>query len=176
MKLALIFALLLGFGLTVLGQKVPKKTGSKASQEEAQAALDFHNKVRREVGTPPLEWSAKVAAYAQAWANNLAKSGCKMEHRPNDGKWKRIYGENLFLGSGQEYTLTSASESWYSEIKDYKGEKLNNSNFHAVGHYTQMVWRNTKSVGMARAECPNGEIIIVASYDPTGNYLGEKAY
>ncbi len=176
MKKALMSSFILFLNGVVFCQTVPFKTGSKATQADAQAALDYHNKVRKEVGTPPLEWSSKVASYAQAWANNLAKKGCKMEHRPNDGKWKRIYGENIFWGSGKKYTLTNAAESWYSEINDYKHEKITNSNFHAVGHYTQMVWRNTKSVGIGVAECPNGDTIIVASYDPAGNYLGEKAY
>lgn len=158
-------------------QNVPKSTGSKVSRQDAQEALDFHNKVRKEVGTAPLEWSAEVAKYSQAWADHLAKEkSCQMEHRPNDGDWKRIYGENLFWGSGAKYTAKEASENWYSEIKDYKNEPLNNSNWYGVGHYTQMVWKNTTKVGIGQATCPNGDTIIVGNYDPAGNYLGEKAY
>ncbi len=84
------YFLLLGlqlFSVTVFSQKVPGATGSKVSQEDAQEALNFHNKVRKDVGTSPLEWSAGLARYAQAWADHLAKDGnCKMQHRPHDGK------------------------------------------------------------------------------------------
>lgn len=165
------------FSMAALGQKVPNATGSKVPQEDAQLALDFHNKVRKDVGTSPLEWSAQLARYAQAWADHLAKDGnCKMQHRPHDGKWKQIHGENIFWGSSSEYNAKDASETWYSEIKDYKHGVLTNSNWYATGHYTQMVWKTTTKVGIAQAVCPNGAIIIVGNYDPAGNYLGEKAY
>jgi len=39
-----------------------------------------------------------------------------------------------------------------------------------------MFWRNTKKVGWGVAKCKNGSYIIVANYDPPGNYMGEKAY
>jgi uncharacterized protein YkwD len=176
MKVVLILLVVVCQLRPVIGQTVPAVTGSKTKQFDAQAALDFHNKVRKEVGSSTLEWSAELAAYAQEWADNLAKKDCKMEHRPNEGKWKRIYGENIFWGSGAEYNLVDACKSWYSEIKDYKHEKLNSTNWYAAGHYTQMVWRNTKSVGIAMAQCSSGAVIIVANYNPPGNYMGEKAY
>src|SRR5262249_32269949 len=81
-------------------QTVPSSTGSKISQSDAQAALEYHNKVRKEVGSPPLEWSVELSAYAQAWAEHLAKNNkCKMQHRPHEGKWKQVHGENIFWGS-----------------------------------------------------------------------------
>ena len=60
-------------------QKVPVNTGSKVAKEDAQTALDFHNKVRKDVGVPPLEWSPELAAFAQLWANKLADGGCELE-------------------------------------------------------------------------------------------------
>src|SRR5688572_28011106 len=99
-KLVIGFILSLTF-LTAGAQTVPAVTGSNASQKDAQIALDHHNKVRKDVGTPPQEWSVELAKYAQAWANNLANNkNCKMEHRPYSGEWKQKYGENIFWGSG----------------------------------------------------------------------------
>ncbi|MBS1681692.1 MAG: SCP-like extracellular [Bacteroidetes bacterium] len=176
-KINLMFLLVLMYGIST-GQTVPQKTGSGVSQEDAQAALDFHNKVRKDVGSPPLEWSEELAAYAQAWADNLAKNNnCEMKHRPHDGsKWKQIHGENIFWGSASSYNAKDASESWYSEIKDYKHGPLTSGNWYATGHYTQLVWKNTKKVGIAQAVCSSGAIIIVANYDPPGNYMGQKPY
>jgi len=160
----------------VFGQTVPATTGSKVDQKEAQEALDFHNKVRKDVGTAPLEWSAELAAYAQAWADNLAKRNCAFEHRPHSGEFKQIHGENIFWGSGMAYTVVTASKSWYDEIKEYKHAPLNNDNWSVAGHYTQMVWKSTTQVGIAKAICQGGETLIVANYDPAGNYMGQSAY
>ena len=95
------------FANCAIAQTVLAKTGSKVSQADAQIALDFHNKVRKDVGTVPLKWSAELAQYAQAWADNLANTGCDMKHRPNSGEWKQIHGENIFWGSGKDYRTSS---------------------------------------------------------------------
>jgi hypothetical protein len=101
LTLCLVFvAVSMWIHLTISAQIVPEKTGSRISREEARAALDFHNRVRSDVGSPPLEWSAKLSEYAQAWADELASSGCKMKHRPHSGKWEQIYGENIYWCSG----------------------------------------------------------------------------
>jgi len=159
----------------VQAQKVPVATGSDISQKDAQEALDFHNMVRADVGSPKLKWSEDLARYAQLWADQLAAQ-CKLEHRPSSGRWKQKYGENIFWGDGEEYKALQASESWYSEIKDYKYGKINNTNWYKTGHYTQMVWKNTTHVGMGMAVCKDGAILIVANYNPSGNYMGEKPY
>ena len=174
MKLLFIISGLLIIS-TSFSQQVPDNTGSSISVKEAQAALDFHNKIRKNVGEPPLEWSASLSACAQEWAENLAKS-CKMEHRPVGGKWARKYGENLFWGSGREFTALEASQAWYSEVKKYHYAAIDQSNWEPTGHYTQMVWKGTTKIGMALVHCNDGAIIIVANYDPPGNYLGQKPY
>ena len=157
-------------------QTVPEKTGSNVNQYEGQIALNFHNKARKDVGIPALEWSVDLAKYAQEWADHLAKKGCKMEHRPNEGEFAEKYGENIFWGMGVEYSALDATRGWYDEIKDYKHEPISEKNWSRAGHYTQMVWRNTTKVGIGRATCKTGETIIVANYDPAGNYIGESAY
>ncbi len=160
----------------VQAQTIEGNTGSKITKSEAQTALDFHNKVRSDVGAPALIWSPELAKYAQEWADHLASKGCKMQHRPHDGKWAQKYGENIFWGKGMDYSALDASKSWYSEIEDYTYGKVNNSNWNKTGHYTQMVWKNTTQVGIALAKCSDGAIIIVANYDPAGNYMGEAPY
>lgn len=176
MKKLVFFIVFAVFSTQLLSQTVPTNIGSKATKEEAQAALDFHNKVRKDVGVEPLEWSAELATYAQAWADHLAADNCDMKHRPRSGEWIQKYGENIFWGSGNGYTALDASESWYSEIKDYKYGTLTSDNWYGTGHYTQMIWRNSKKIGIGVARCAGGGVIIVANYDPVGNYMGEKPY
>jgi hypothetical protein len=62
-----------------------------------------------------------------------------------------MYGENIFM------TWTSglidppkgnvAVDSWYSEKKDYLFGLPNPPNFFQVGHFTQVVWVDTKQLG-----------------------------
>lgn len=163
------------YSFPVQAQRVPLETGSTISQKDAQEALDFHNKVRADVRSPQLKWSEDLAWYAQLWADHLAID-CKLEHRPSGGPWAQKHGENIFWGGGENYTALDASESWYSEIKDYKYGKLNNNNWYKTGHYTQMVWKKTTHVGMGVAYCKSGAQLIVANYNPPGNYMGEKPY
>ncbi len=158
-------------------QIVPANTGSEMTRAEARDVLDFHNKSRREVGSPPLEWSVELSAYAQEWANYLAsKNNCKMAHRSNMGKQTRSAGENLFWGSASTFTPLDACQSWYGEIKSYRYRPVTAQNYYNTGHYTQMVWKKTKVVGMGVAICKGGAILIVANYYPPGNYIGEKPY
>jgi uncharacterized protein YkwD len=152
------------------------QTGSALSQAEAQQALDYHNKVRKDVGTKPLTWSTELAAYAQEWADKLARNNCAFEHRTGENRVKS-YGENIFWGSSASaYNAVSACESWYREIDQYVHGELTDDNWSVAGHYTQMVWYSTQEVGIGSATCDNGAVIIVANYNPPGNYIGQKAY
>jgi uncharacterized protein YkwD len=170
-----LFCLIILFCMQSNAQLVPSLTGSNVTKEDAQAALDFHNKVRKDVSVPPLEWSTELSAFAQLWANKLAEGGCKLEHRPSSGKWAQLYGENIYFGTAKGLTTLDASKAWYSEIKDFTGT-LTIQNFMKVAHYTQMVWRSTSRLGIAKATCPSGATIIVANYSPLGNYMGKKPY
>ena len=163
--------------LSCQAQTVPATTGSAITQAAAQAALELHNRARQEVGTPPLLWSAELAAFAQQWATYLAtEKGCRIEHRPAQGAWGTRYGENIFWGSAASYSARDAANAWYSEIRDYQKAPFGGDNWYKTGHYTQMVWKRTTHVGMGQAVCSNGAIIIVGNYDPPGNFMGQEPY
>ena len=152
-------------------------TGSDVTRQQAEEALAYHNKVRADVGVGPLSWSPQLADFAQKWANNLVSNGkCKLEHRPGSGEWQGIYGENIAMLVPKNNASLESSEMWYSEISKFQNVTLDNTNWYAAGHYSQMIWRNTKSVGIGAAKCSNGYYIVVANYDPPGNYMGQKAY
>ena len=42
-----------------------------------------------------------------------------------------------------------------------------------LGHFTQVVWKNSKNLGIAKARSSSGKIIVVANYEPAGNYIGQ---
>ena len=175
--ISLIIVFLLG-GIYTQAQTVPQNTGSDVTQEDAQEALDFHNKVRRDVSCPPLKWDVKLAEYAQQWAEFLAqKKNCTLMHRASLRMDTRTdTGENIFGGFGREYTALDASMSWYSEINEYTYRTVTEANYYNTGHYTQMIWKSSKKIGIGLAHCSDGGIIIVANYSPAGNYIGQKPY
>ncbi len=171
-KLVLVLALALaGSALTTQAQ-----TTRSRSEQEVKEALAVHNQARAEVGVGPLTWSDSLAGFAAAWGRELAANGCRIRHRPRTGAWAQQYGENIFWSSEGSATLAEASKAWYGEIKDFRNQALEGNSWYKTGHYSQMVWRNTQRVGMAAVGCPNGSVIIIANYDPPGNYMGEKAY
>ena len=173
--------LLFIFSLLFIGKGFSQEfiSGSTLNKSQMEEVVDFHNQARAEVGVEPLVWSAELSVHAQEWAEYLAKSnGCRMKHRPERGKWKAVYGENIYWGKGYslEESPLLASVLWYEEKKDFKNNLIKPSRGPQTGHYSQMVWRTTKEVGMGMAICRNGDVIVVANYNPPGNYIGERAY
>ncbi|MEI9955332.1 MAG: CAP family protein [Ferruginibacter sp.] len=153
-------------------------TGSSLKSTDAQAILAHHNKVRKEKAVPALTWSTTLSAYAQKWADYLAtQNNCEIKHRDFSGENGKSYGENIFWGSSAAaYPPIEASKSWYDEKKEYTYRKISMSTWGHTGHYTQMIWKETKVVGVGIAICPNGAVIIVANYYPAGNVIGEYPY
>ena len=90
-----------------------------------------------------------------------------MQHRPD-----KKYGENIYWASGGNVTGASAVGAWYNEIKDYN---FNGSGQFSpkTGHFTQVVWQQSRELGVGIAQSKSGGIFIVANYDPAGNFIGE---
>jgi len=152
-----------------------RTNGSRLSDQQVRHILQLHNQARAEVRVAPLTWSADLAAYAQLWADHLAAYKCNIEHRPETGKFKQKFGENLFMGTANAYEVQDAVRSWLDEKSAYPGGALRPSTWQEAGHYTQVVWKNTTQVGCAEALC-NGVRIVVCNYAPPGNVAGESAY
>jgi len=146
-----------------------KPAASPLSAEE-KALLDYHNRVRADVKVAPLVWSDKLKGVAAAWGQKLVAKGCVMEHSQGSG-----YGENLYMGSAEYFTMVDAGKSWESEKKYYSGAPLSGSNWYRSGHYTQMVWSKTTEVGCAKVTCKSS-LIVICNYNPPGNFMGQKAY
>ena len=136
------------------------------TSEPAQEMLALHNAVRATVRLPPLQWSEMLAGYSQKWANVLLAQNLS-SHNPNSP-----YGENIFI-TGSGATPSLVMKQWASEILYYS--YITNSCSNDCGHYTQLVWRDTRKVGCAVARNERREI-WVCSYDPPGNYRGEWPY
>jgi len=131
--------------------------------------LAAHNEIRARMMVGPLVWSARLAAVAQEWADFL------LAHREFEHRSKRMYGENLFQTTGADphATVIEVVQAWADEVKDY--DYKSNGCRRVCGHYTQIVWKDTKQVGCAVARDPFREV-WVCNYDPPGNYVGRRPY
>ena len=84
------------------------------------------------------------------------------------------YGENLAEGFGSP---ERAIDGWAGEEQkyDYGKEQFTES----TGHFTQLVWKNTRQVGCGAVNCDNNDDdngahgwFMVCEYDPPGNVVG----
>uniref|UniRef100_A0A182P3P6 SCP domain-containing protein n=1 Tax=Anopheles epiroticus TaxID=199890 RepID=A0A182P3P6_9DIPT len=129
--------------------------------------LNRHNVLRAKHSAQPLQLDAGLCQYAQEWANYLVSRNV-MQHRSNNK-----YGENLYASFGKSsVTGSEAVDSWYNEIKYYRFGAANPSNFSQVGHFTQVVWKNSRRLGVGIA-VRGTNVYVVCNYDPPGNYGGQ---
>lgn len=61
-------------------------------------------------------------------------------------------------------------ENWYSEgVNHVFGKEPATLK---TGHFTQIVWRDSREFGVGIAKNRSGQIFVVANYDPPGNFIG----
>jgi pathogenesis-related protein 1 len=129
-----------------------------------EIVLESHNRKRKRHCAKALQWSAELAEVAQGWADALKKRGCPLDHN------KTKYGENLAAGTASVMTGERAVDIWYEERDHYKYGPNEGSS--ATGHFTQVVWRDSRLLGCGTATC-EGKRLWVCNYDPPGNVKGE---
>ncbi|KAM9286138.1 Golgi-associated plant pathogenesis-related protein 1 isoform 1-T1 [Cariama cristata] len=82
-------------------------------------------------------------------------------------------GENLAWAS-YDQPGKDVADRWYSEIKNYSFQNPGFSS--GTGHFTAMVWKNTKKMGVGKASASDGSTFVVARYDPAGNVVNPGYY
>ena len=164
-----------------------------AEPKQFAGILLSHNKVREKFNQQPLTWSNSLAGYAQQWVNRLAETqNCQMLHRPNyqgehDSEgFLQVHGENLFWASAeklsngsdklQHFTPVEVVTAWAEEENFYDYQTNTCQPGQDCGHFTQMVWHESRQVGCAKAMCADKSQIWACNYHPRGNYIGEKPY
>ena len=173
MRRVIVFSTLFLFSISVVSIVGISIAGNynDLMREEILAA---HNKYRAELKIPSLVWSEELATHAKEWALHLARSGGQLRHSKRQGE-----GENLWQGTAGHFSYTQMINSWGSEKKYFKYGTFpsisTSGNWADVGHYTQIIWRNTTKVGCAKTTSGRYDI-FVCRYNPPGNYIGQKVY
>jgi Cysteine-rich secretory protein family len=163
--------------LAVLLALTPAALSAQPSAPDFSAAvLAVHNRERAQYGVPPLVWDAQLAADAAPYARRLAAAG-RLEHSP--AAERPGQGENLASGTAGTYAAADLAALWAAERSEFvRGTFPNVSrtgDWHAVGHYSAMVWRTTTSVGCATAT-GGGNLYLVCRYAPAGNVIGRPGF
>lgn len=174
----LVSALACGNDAEAGNQAAPGNPGANGHFPDAQRYVDAHNGVRAAVQkptmysgswspVPPVVWSEEIATSAQQWANHLRDTmACGLMHE------RSAYGENLAAGS--DIDAERAVDMWASEVENYTySPELAFGD--DTGHYTQIVWRETREIGCASAECGDSSV-VVCRYHPPGNVVGAQPY
>lgn len=128
-----------------------------------------HNYWRNQVHVPPLTWSPQLAQVAQQWANQLQSYGCGMQHSNQN------YGENLASSTNAPLSPQEVVGMWAEERVSYDRNSNSCRAGDVCGHYTQLVWRETRELGCGMAACGSTQV-WVCNYSPAGNYTGQAPF
>jgi hypothetical protein len=136
--------------------------------------LLMHNVERQQWGVGPLTWDPVLAAAADQWAVELARTG-RWGHSPKALRGSQ--GENLWMGTRGAYSLNAMVGGWVSERRWFRPSVFpgvsRTGRWSDVGHYTQMVARRTTRVGCAIRSSRNWDY-LVCRYNPPGNVDGSR--
>ncbi len=155
---------------------------AEVSPDQQVTMLTRHNTLRASVAAGETErlgqavtiadltWNDEAATVAQAWADNLLATDT-FEHNADRGD----LGENIYWESGYDPATGAvrAFQSWADEAGSYTWDT--DTCAETCGHYAQIVWSATTSVGCGMAT-DGSTSIWVCDYAPPGNYTGERPY
>ncbi|KAJ8664925.1 hypothetical protein QAD02_006587 [Eretmocerus hayati] len=175
--------------------------GGGLDYSEKQALLRRHNQLRQKVASglenkgsngpqpaaksmPNLVWDAELSKIAQRWADqcNFSHDQCRNVDRFHVGQNIAISGTTGDLNS---IRITSLVDNWYEEVKDYDGNdvatfgSLTGANGGQIGHYTQLVWAKTTTLGCGARKFSEDNFkkyFLVCNYGPAGNVIGQPVY
>ena len=131
--------------------------------------LKIHNDIRIKYKAPDLKLNYELCQLAQEYADKCADSQ-NIDFTPvlyND----ECIGENISEFYGDISTTSKICEDWAYERNyfDFRSKEYKDQ----TKHFTQMIWKNTKSVGFGFSSSSNGKYYFVSFYYPAGNIFDE---
>lgn len=128
-----------------------------------EQCLYWHNYFRKLHQVPPVTWSSSLQKEAEDWVKYLAENN-KFDHSPHNPG-------NLYMTSYRPDEYCSDAIWWFHQ--EEKFYNYSSPGFvRAAGHFTQVIWRNSKRIGAAWAIRNDGRLVLSIKYRPGGNYVG----
>lgn len=136
--------------------------------------LDAHNLARDDVDLPPLRWSPALARDAESWADHLGRRNLFDHASPDVRKGQ---GENLWRGTRDRWSPWEMIDFFVDEKRHFRPGNFpdisRTGNWGDVGHYSQIIWPETREVGCAIVRTASDEV-LVCRYWPAGNIWGQR--
>lgn len=118
-----------------------------------------------------MEGDSELSRECATYAESLAGSG-KLKHSDTED------GENLAMGCSSknvEMSAIQATKNWYKEACS-PGYDFTSETNERTGHFTQVVWKKSKTLGIGKASKFSSSTkmyctYIVARYRPAGNMM-----
>jgi hypothetical protein len=140
--------------------------GRILDREGIREVVEAHNEARRRFALPPLEWDTALAEQALR---------CIGENRNRRFRHcDSSFGENMYGTTGIPEPARAVL-SWMDEEALYDPVRARCEDF-ACGHFSQVVWSETRRVGCAVGPGERGWTNLICNYDPPGNfgYMGDQ--
>jgi hypothetical protein len=148
-----------------------------ATGELAERILAAHNAERANVGAPPLQWDATLAAHAASYGPVLARMRA-LVHSPRSGRPGER--ENLAMAWHGTMNAEQLVGMWVDERRLLApGSAIfpatsRTGRWEDIAHYTQMVWPTTTRVGCAVYSADWD--YLICRYSPPGNIDGKPIF
>uniref|UniRef100_A0A1I7RI48 SCP domain-containing protein n=2 Tax=Bursaphelenchus xylophilus TaxID=6326 RepID=A0A1I7RI48_BURXY len=157
-----------------------------------QAVLKNHNRYRRDLAHGNVvnkdgrslpsaknmyefKYNLGLEKIAKKWAER-----CKFEHSPPEKR--QFTGEAMYTWTQNidpSILVDNATEFWWKELPNFGIDptlEFTPKEFSkGIGHFTQMAWGDTTSVGCAVKLCPQFAF-LVCNYSPAGNIFHKPIY
>ncbi|XP_072016716.1 uncharacterized protein [Amphiura filiformis] len=146
---------------------LPKVSRSELKKFQKEC-LEHHNDYRKKHKVSAMKMSDDLCKSAQEWAQELAKKNQFKTSGRTD------VGENVgmhYSSASTEYSGKECAETWYTGMREYNFKKPEFGQ--KTAYFTQMVWKNTKEFGIGKAITKENKVIVVAQYNPPGNFQGQ---
>ena len=132
--------------------------------------LKQHNNIREKYKREQLKLNNDLTTLAQKYADNFDLLEESNFHFENDQN--QYFGINYKLFDGDISEINKICKEW---IDEGKGCEENNVIKYSskTKHFTQIIWKNTKNIGLGYSELNNNKKIFIAFYFPVGNILNE---
>ena len=126
--------------------------------------LRQHNKVRKDFNIQNLKLNDKITILAQKFADNYDSS--EESNFIIDNYNEKQLGINYKIFNGDISKINTICESWINE-----GNPNFNKYKSKTKHFSQMISKNTREIGIGYSELNNEEKIFIIYYYPAGDIL-----
>ena len=146
--------------------EIDKYTNNNNLEKIYNTILKIHNDIRQKNKHEKIKLNDKLTQIAQKTADNfdiLEETNFQIKNYNN-----KPLGINYEKFNDDNLKIKDICEKWIME-----GNKKQIKNFSKIKHFTQIVWKNTKEIGIGYSELNNKEKILVILYYPAGNIFEE---